>query len=327
MPEEDLNLKNDLEDDIGLESETATQYQFSASEECERLDVQLATFLPEYSRSHLANLIGAGMARVGGKIGKPGMKPKAGEVIEISVPAVVTLQVIPQNIPLEIVHEDDDILVINKAKGMVVHPAPGNPDGTLVNALMHYCGDRLSDINGVIRPGIVHRIDKDTSGLLVVAKNNHAHKVLSEALHEHGVTRIYRAIVDGVIKTDVGMVDAPIGRHPKDRKKMAVNRTHGRRAITHYRVLRRFQAHTLMEFELETGRTHQIRVHMAFLGHPITGDAIYGTSCRLMNTEGQALHAKQLSFLHPGTNLPVSYESEVPAWMLKLLEVLERREG
>ncbi len=310
-----------------IAASSVIHHSFVADGSGDRLDLQLAAFLPEVSRSRLANLISEGYAKVDGKPGKPGLKPKAGQILEIGVPVAVTLQVMPQDIPLVIVHEDDDILVLDKAKGMVVHPAPGNPDGTLVNALMYHCGDRLSDINGVIRPGIVHRIDKDTSGLLVVAKNNHAHVTLSEALQVHGISRIYRAVVDGVIKTDEGTVDAPIGRHPKDRKKMAVTPAHGRHAVTHYRVLRRFHGHTLMEFELETGRTHQIRVHMAFLGHPVTGDTIYGAPCRLMNTEGQALHAKQLGFIHPGTGLPVCYDAADPAWLTKLLEVLERREG
>lgn len=303
-----------------------TLFVFTVQIPGDRLDVHLVGLMPDLSRSRISQLVDEMRVLVDGKPGKSGMKLKAGQRLEVSVPAATPMEANPQDIPLIILYEDDDILVVDKPKGMVVHPAPGNQDGTLVNALLFHCGDRLSDINGVIRPGIVHRIDKDTSGLLVVAKNNHAHQSLSEALQVHGISRIYQAVVDGVVKTDEGIVDAPIGRHAKERKKMGINRRNGRNAVTRYRVLRRYRAHTLMEFELETGRTHQIRVHMAYLGHPITGDTVYGTQCRWMDTRGQALHARKLQLCHPTTGKTMVFESEEPAWMRELVEGLEQRE-
>ena len=314
-----------LEEEASLEI-TETHYDFIVLTSGDRLDIHLATLLPDVSRSRIGQLVGEKRVLVDGKPGKSGMKLKMGQHLAVAIPAAVPLEALPQDIPLAIVYEDDDILVVDKPKGMVVHPAPGNPDATLVNALLFHCGGRLSDINGIIRPGIVHRIDKDTSGLLVVAKNNAAHQSLSEALQTHGISRIYMAVVDGVVKADEGVVDAPIGRHVKERKKMGINRRNGRRAVTRYRVLRRYRSHTLMEFELETGRTHQIRVHMAYLGHPITGDTVYGTPCRLMDTEGQALHARQLQLSHPVTGETLVFESDEPAWMKKLVEALEKRE-
>ncbi len=293
----------------------------------ERLDLFLSALHPEVSRSHAARLAAEGRVRVDGRPGKPGQKLKAGQTVQVEIPRPAPLDIRPQALPLSILYEDDDMLVVDKAKGMVVHPAPGHPDGTLVNALMHHCGSRLSDINGVIRPGIVHRIDRDTSGLLVVAKNNHAHQVLSDALRVHEVRRTYRAVVDGVMGRDEGIVDAPVGRHATDRKRMAVNRRNGRNALTRYRVLRRYRAHTLVECELETGRTHQIRVHMAHLGHPVTGDPVYGTPCRFADTQGQALHAWRLTCVHPVTGVRMMFQSPMPQWLEGLLHMLEVREG
>jgi 23S rRNA pseudouridine1911/1915/1917 synthase len=326
MKSSNPDMNPDLSDeDISLEI-PETHHDFTVQAAGERLDVYLVQLLPELSRSRIGQLVDENRVLVDGKPGKSGMKLKTGQHLAVSVPAPVPLEAVPQDIPLVIVHEDEDILVVDKPKGMVVHPAPGNPDGTLVNALLFHCGSRLSDINGIIRPGIVHRIDKDTSGLLVVAKNNKSHQSLSEALQVHGISRIYRAVVDGVVKTDEGVVDAPIGRHAKERKKMGINRRNGRHAVTRYRVLRRYRSHTLMEFVLETGRTHQIRVHMAYLGHPITGDTVYGTQCRLADTEGQALHARELQLVHPSTGETMIFESDEPEWMRKLVEILEQRE-
>ncbi len=325
IPDQGILIPDMLDEEASLEM-TETHHGFTVLTPGDRLDVHLVTLLPELSRSRIGQLVDEKRVLVDGKPGKSGMKLKAGQHLAVSIPAAVPLEALPQDIPLDIVYEDDDILVVDKPKGMVVHPAPGNPDGTLVNALMFHCGSRLSDINGIIRPGIVHRIDKDTSGLLVVAKNNAAHQSLSEALQSHGISRIYRAVVDGVVKADEGVVDAPIGRHVKERKKMGINRRNGRRAVTRYRVLRRYRSHSLMEFELETGRTHQIRVHMAYLGHPITGDTVYGSPCRLMDTEGQALHARQLRLSHPATGESMIFESDDPVWMKKLVGILEKRE-
>ena len=293
----------------------------------ERLDLFLTALHPEMSRSHAARLIEEGLASVDGRPCKPGQKLKIGQTVRVVVPEPVLPNILPQDLPLSILYEDDDLLVVDKAKGVVVHPAPGHPDGTLVNALMHHCGARLSDINGIIRPGIVHRIDRDTSGLLVIAKNNRTHQALSDALRVHDVRRTYHAVVDGVIGRDEGTVDAPVGRHAGDRKKMAVSRKNGRNAVTRFRVLRRFRAHTLIECELETGRTHQIRVHMAHLGHPVTGDEVYGRPCRLMDTQGQALHAWRLTFEHPGTGACMQFQSPTPEWLERLLLMLQTREG
>ena len=333
LPED---LPDDLTDDLTDDLPEAGSFWENAGTErhthvCqaggERLDLFLSALHPEVSRSHAARLIAEGLVTVDGKPGKPGQKLKAGQLVQVEIPRPVALDIRPQDLPISILYEDDDLLVVDKAKGMVVHPAPGHPDGTLVNALMHHCGTRLSDINGVIRPGIVHRIDRDTSGLLVVAKNNHAHQVLSDALRVHDVRRTYHAVVDGVLGRDEGTVDAPIGRHAGDRKKMAVNRRNGRSAVTNYRVLRRYRAHTLVECELETGRTHQIRVHMAHLGHPVTGDPVYGRSCRFADIQGQALHAWRLTFVHPGTGERMLFQSPTPSWLDGLLRLLATREG
>ena len=288
----------------------------------ERLDSWLSGTLPELSRSRVAQLLGQGLGTVDGKPAKPGLKLRQVQQVVLTIPGLVPLDVVPQDIPIRIVYEDDDILVVDKPKGLVVHPAPGHPDGTLVNALMFHCRDRLSNINGVIRPGIVHRIDRDTSGLLVVAKTNLAHQRLSDDLRRHDVVRTYLAVVDGRVKQDEGTISLPIGRHPVDRKRMSVHTRSGRDAVTHYRVLTPYHAHTLVECRLETGRTHQIRVHMASLGNPVTGDPVYGKACRLMNTQGQALHAFRLELTHPVTGERMSFETPYPDWLVTLLQRL-----
>lgn len=288
-----------------------------------RLDVWLTSKLTgDFSRSFIAKLIEDGNCTVGGRTVKTGYKLKQGDNIEVNIPEPKVLDVKPEQIPLDIIYEDNDIIVINKRRGMVVHPAAGNYSGTLVNALLTHCEGSLSDINGVIRPGIVHRIDKDTSGVLVIAKNNAAHSFLSEKLKDHDIQRVYVAIVEGVIREDSGKIDAPIGRHPVDRKKMAVNVKNGRRAVTHFKVLERFSEVTLIECRLETGRTHQIRVHMSYIGHPLVGDTVYGRAKQKYDIEGQALHARLLGFVHPTTKEYVEFQAEPPKEFNDLLEKL-----
>ena len=245
--------------------------------------------------------------------------------MEAVEPPPEVLDVTPQNIPLDIVYEDGDLLVVNKPKGMVVHPAPGNPDGTLVNALLYHCGGSLSGINGVIRPGIVHRIDKDTSGLLIVAKNDRAHQSLAEQIAVHSFTRIYNAVVYGNLKTEEGTISAPLGRHPADRKRMAVLSSGGREAVTHYRVLERFSGFTLVECRLETGRTHQIRVHMAHIGHPVAGDPVYGPKKCITELHGQCLHARVIGFVHPATGEYLEFDSGLPPYFQQFLSKLRSR--
>lgn len=288
-----------------------------------RLDVWLTSRLEgDYSRSFIAKLIEDGSCTVGGKTVKAGYRLKKEDNIEVNIPEPRLLDVTPEQIPLDILYEDNDIIVINKPRGMVVHPAAGNYSGTLVNALLMHCGNSLSDINGVIRPGIVHRIDKDTSGVLVIAKNNAAHSFLSEKLKDHDIQRVYIAVAEGVIREDFGKIDAPIGRHPVDRKKMAVNVKNGRRAVTHFKVLERFSEATLIECRLETGRTHQIRVHMSYIGHPLIGDTVYGRSKKKYDIEGQALHARLLGFIHPATGKYVEFQAEPPKEFNDLLKKL-----
>ena len=293
--------------------------------ENERIDSWIASKVERFSRTYVQKLIDDKKITVNGRPVKSNYRLKPGDEIVINVPEPEKIEIKPEKIDIEILYEDEDILVVNKPKGMVVHPAFGNYSGTLVNAIMEYCGDRLSDINGVIRPGIVHRIDKDTSGVLVIAKNNAAHEFLSAKLKKHDINRVYVAVVEGVIKDECGMIDAPIGRHPVERKKMAVNTKNGRRAITHFRVLERFKENTYVELKLETGRTHQIRVHMSFIGHPVVGDKVYGRKKQKYNIEGQALHAKLLGFEHPTTGRYVEFEAELPGFFRELLELLRRK--
>jgi len=287
-----------------------------------RVDAYLNENLEEFSRNYLQKLISGGKVRQDGiKIVKKNYRLKEGMLLELNVPEPEKLEVKPQNIKLNIVYEDEGLLVINKDKGMVVHPAPGNYDGTIVNALLYHC-DSLSSINGVIRPGIVHRIDKDTTGLLVVAKNDMVHKNLSEQLKEHEITRIYYALVEGNIKEKSGTVDAPIGRDPSNRMKMAVVEK-GKPAITHFEVLRRFRNATLVKCELETGRTHQIRVHMSYTGHPIVGDALYGFKKNRHAFSRQALHAKKLTFHHPIEKRMMTFTCPMPEDMKELIQKMK----
>ena len=288
-----------------------------------RLDQFLADQLEELTRSAAQRLAEEEQVLLDGKPLKKNYKMAGNETIEVNLPDPEPIDAAPQNIPLDIAYEDDDLLVINKPKGMVVHPAPGNPDGTVVNAVLYHCGDSLSGIGGAFRPGIVHRIDKDTSGLLIIAKNDKAHLYLSQQLKDHTLARTYEAVVIGNLKEDKGTVDAPLGRSPKDRKKMAIV-PGGRRAVTHYEVIARYPGYTHVRCKLETGRTHQIRVHMASLGHPIAGDEVYGPSKSRVDLGGQCLHARQLSFLHPADGQPRQVESQLPAYFRDFLDKLER---
>ena len=290
-----------------------------------RIDKYLAEQLPDITRSHLQKLLKDGSVQMNGKPVKASTKTAAGAVIELTIPEPEEPEILPEDIPLDILYEDSDVILINKPKDMVVHPAAGHYTGTLVNALMYHCKGDLSGINGVLRPGIVHRIDKDTTGVLIVCKNDKAHNALAEQLKEHSITRKYRAIVCGNLKEDEGTVDAPLGRHPQDRKKMAIVRTGGKRAVTHYRVLERFGNYTYIECQLETGRTHQIRVHMASLGHPLLGDEVYGRVKSPFKLEGQTLHAMVLGFIHPTTGEYMEFEAPLPEYFEKLLEKLRRR--
>ena len=287
----------------------------------ERIDSYIAS-VTELSRSNVQKLIESGAILVNGKICKANYKLRTGDVAEIQMPETEDIEALPENIPLDIIYEDSDIIVINKARGMVVHPAAGNYTGTLVNALLYHCKD-LSDINGVRRPGIVHRIDKDTTGLLAVAKNNNAHLVLAEQLQDHTMSRVYYAVVEGIIGENSGTVNAPIGRHDNDRKKMAVNTRVGKPAVTHFEVIERLDNCTLVKCRLETGRTHQIRVHMAYTGHPVTGDPVYGIKNN-RGMEGQALHAGELTLIHPATGRPVTFKAPLPEDFEKLLKRLRR---
>ena len=288
-------------------------------EEKIRIDV-FAAELANVTRSRAAKLIEEGNVLVNGKVALKNQKISNGAVVNINLPEPKTYEVLPQNIPLDIVYEDSDLLVVNKPKGMVVHPAAGNYEDTLVNALMYHCGDSLSGINGVMRPGIVHRIDKNTSGLLIVAKNDLAHNSLALQIKEHSFTRVYEAVVYGNLKQDTGVVDAPIGRHPIKRKQMAVTYKNSKNAITHYEVLQRFGDFTHVRLKLETGRTHQIRVHMASIGHPVAGDDVYGPNKCITKLNGQCLHAKVIGFVHPKTNEYLEFDSELPEYFTKFLK-------
>ena len=289
-----------------------------------RLDVVLSLTLEELSRNHVQKLIEAGQVLVNHQVCKVKKRLlKAGDEIDITIPEPEGLETTPENIPLEIVYEDQDLLIINKPKGMVVHPAVGNQTGTIVNAVMYHCGDSLSSINGVIRPGIVHRLDKETSGLLMIAKNDMAHNSLAKQLAEHSITRFYRAIVYNNFNQDEGTIDRPIGRDPKNRLKQTVTELHARRAVTHYKVIERFGDFTYIEVRLETGRTHQIRVHMAYTKHPLLGDKVYGPQKKVMGTETQILHAKKLGFVHPRTGEYMEFDSELPEEFTRVLNKLK----
>ena len=290
-----------------------------------RLDKAIADLLPQVSRSMAQKLIGEENVILNGKTAGKSDKVRADDEITVFVPDPVELIAVPQNIPVEIVYEDADLLVVNKPKGMVVHPAPGNPDGTLVNALLYHCGDSLSGIGGVIRPGIVHRIDKDTSGLLAVAKNDAAHAGLAVQIKEHSFTREYRAVTVGHMPQQKGSVSFPLGRSRTDRKKQAVNGINARPAVTHYEVLKSYEGFDYCKFALETGRTHQIRVHAAALGHPVAGDTVYGGEKNTLGLAGQCLHAKKLGFIHPVTGRYMEFDSELPPYFEQFLSRLKEQ--
>ena len=289
-----------------------------------RVDAWLAANLEDVTRSAAQRLLEEGRVTCGGRPLAKNYKLTGSETLEVALPEPEPVDVTPQDIPLNVVYEDDDVIVVNKPKGLVVHPAPGHPDGTLVNALLYHCGDSLSGIGGELRPGIVHRIDRDTSGLIIAAKNDFAHQRLAAQLQDHTLARIYHCIVVGNLREDAGTVDAPIGRHPVDRKKMAVA-ANGRPAVTHWRVLERFQGFCYVECRLETGRTHQIRVHMAHIGHPILGDTVYGNKKPVPGLQGQCLHAVGLRFLHPRTGEAVELHCELPEEFQNQLRKLEAR--
>lgn len=292
-------------------------------DEGKRIDKYLAALMPDLSRSYIQKLFGTGNVKCNDKAVKPGYKVSGGDRILVMIPEAVEPKIEPEKIPLDILYEDEDVILINKPKGMVVHPAPGHYTGTLVNALMDHCRGQLSGINGVLRPGIVHRIDMDTTGVLIVCKNDMAHNSIAAQLKEHTITRRYYAVVCGNIREEEGTVDAPIGRHPVERKKMAVNRRNGKEAVTHYRVVERFGAYTWIECRLETGRTHQIRVHMTSIGHPLVGDAVYGTAKTPYTfLQGQTLHAHVLGFVHPRTGQYMEFQAPLPDYFKKLVECL-----
>ena len=290
----------------------------------ERLDAFLARSVEGLTRSAAQRLLEEGCVLVNGRPGKKNCKLNRGDEISVEIPDPKPVDIVPKEIPLEIVYEDDDVLVINKPKGLVVHPAAGHQDDTLVNGLLFAKGDSLSGINGELRPGIVHRIDKDTSGLLAVAKNDLAHVVLASQLKDHTMARTYQCIVCGNLKEDQGTVDAPIGRHPSDRKKMCINERNGKDAVTHWEVIKRYRGYTHVRCRLETGRTHQIRVHMASIGHPILGDTVYGRKKPELGQSSQVLHAGILCFRHPRDEHPVMVMADLPVYFKEVLEKLER---
>ena len=288
-------------------------------EERLRIDVFTAQ-AADVTRSRAAKLIEDGYVLIDGKTASKNDKLNNGIKVSVTLPDPVSYDVKPENIPLDIVYEDEDLLVVNKPKGMVVHPAAGNFEGTLVNALMYHCKESLSGINGVMRPGIVHRIDKNTSGLLIVAKNDFSHNILAKQIKEHSFTREYEAVVYGNLKSDTGIIDAPIGRHPVKRKQMAVVKSGGRNAVTEYTVLERFGNFTHIRLKLQTGRTHQIRVHMASIGHPVAGDDVYGPKKIITSLCGQCLHARKIGFIHPKTNEYMEFSSDLPEYFVKFLK-------
>nr|WP_317348304.1 RluA family pseudouridine synthase [uncultured Blautia sp.] len=289
-----------------------------------RIDRYLTEQCPELSRSYIQKLLKDQKVKADHKTVKANYKVQPGQEIVVEIPDAEPLDIQPEDIPLDILYEDPYLLVVNKPKGMVVHPAAGHTGGTLVNAVMAHCGENLSGINGVLRPGIVHRIDKDTTGALLVCKTDEVHRSLAEQLKEHSIKRRYRAIVRGNLKEDTGTIEGPIGRHPTDRKKMAINYKNGKDAVTHYKVLERFGQYTYVECRLETGRTHQIRVHMSSIGHPLLGDTVYGSGKDPFHLEGQTLHAMILGFIHPTSGEYMEFSAPLPEYFLKLLEKLRK---
>lgn len=301
------------------------KFTVEAPYEGERLDKYLILQCPDYSRSYMQKLIADGNVLLAGKAVKANYKLRIGDSITICLPVLKELEILPENIPLDILYEDNDIIVINKGKDMVVHPAPGHYSGTIVNALLYHCKDSLSGINGVMRPGIVHRIDRNTTGAIVICKNDKAHTFIAEQLKEHSITRAYHAIVHHAFADAAGTIHTTIARHPKDRKKMAVNIEGGREAITHYKVLDELnRQYTYICCNLETGRTHQIRVHMASIGHPVLGDDVYGPAKCPFRLEGQTLHAKTLGFIHPTTKKYVEFDAPLPEYFTNLLQKLKK---
>ncbi len=290
----------------------------------ERADALLARLVPDLTRSAAQKLLERGAVTLNGGLARKNDRPAPGDVLEVVLPDPEPIDLVPQDIPLDVVYEDGDVIVVNKPVGLVVHPAPGHPDGTLVNALLYHCGTSLSGINGELRPGIVHRIDRDTSGLIIAAKNDRAHLALAAQLQDHSLARTYEAVAVGGLRKDSGTVDAPIGRHPVDRKKMAVDRKNGREAVTHWTVLARYPRYTHVECRLETGRTHQIRVHLASIGHPLLGDTVYGAKKPVPGLAGQCLHARRLRFVHPSTGEPVELECPLPDWFQEVLRKIDR---
>ena len=293
--------------------------------EGERIDKCISNYLESLSRSYIQKIIKDGKAYVNDAVVKANYKVKVDDKVQFEIPDCEEPDIPPQDIPLDILYEDKDILIVNNPKDMVVHPAPGHYEGTLVNAIMFHCKDELSGINGVLRPGIVHRIDKDTTGSIIICKNDEAHRKIAQQLKEHSITRKYRAIVYGRIMEEEGTVNAPIGRHPTDRKKMAINEKNGKPAVTHYKVLERFDKYTYIECQLETGRTHQIRVHMTSIGHPLLGDEVYGNAKCPFKLEGQTLHAMTIGFIHPTTGEYVEYEAPLPEYFEHLLQILRTK--
>lgn len=299
-------------------------FEVEAEQEGERLDKFLSIIYPEFSRAFFQKLIKSKQVSVNETPQKASYCVKIDDIVTVEIPDAVETTIEPENIPLDILYEDDDVLIVNKPKGMVVHPSAGHYSGTLVNAIMYHCKDTLSGINGEIRPGIVHRIDMDTTGSLIVCKNDEAHVNIAQQIKEHSVNRIYVGIVCGYVKEDSGTVEGAIGRHPIERKKMAINEKNGKPAITHYKVLERFKNYTYMQFKLETGRTHQIRVHMASIGHPLLGDTLYSSGRSLFkHLQGQCLHAKTIGFIHPKTGEYMEYSAPLPEYFEKLLCLLK----
>lgn len=298
--------------------------EITAEESGERIDALLARLVPELTRSAAQRLLEEGLVTLGGVPVKKNRRTEPGEVYAALLPEPELPEPEPQDIPLDIVYEDADVVVVNKPRGMVVHPAPGHPDGTLVNALLRHCGESLSGVGGERRPGIVHRIDKDTSGLIIAAKNDFAHLALSAQLADRSLSRVYEAVARGEFREEAGTVDAPIGRHPTERKRMAVTERGSRPAVTHWEVIARYRGWTHIRCRLETGRTHQIRVHMAYIGHPLLGDMVYGARKPERGLEGQCLHARELKFLHPRTGEAIHLSTELPEYFQQVLASLPR---
>ena len=301
-------------------------FEVQFEQEGERLDKFLSTIYPDFSRAFFQKLIKNQKVWVNDQNQKASFPVHTDDLVKIEIPDAVETTIVPEDIPLDILYEDQDLLIVNKPKGMVVHPSAGHYTGTLVNAIMYHCKDSLSGINGEIRPGIVHRIDMDTTGSLIVCKNDEAHVDIAQQIKEHSVNRIYVGFVCGNVKDDEGTIEGPIGRHPIERKKMAINEKNGKPAITHYKVLERFGNYTYMQFKLETGRTHQIRVHMASIGHPLLGDALYSSNrSTFKNLQGQTLHAQTIGFIHPKTGEYMEFSAPLPEYFKKLLSILQSK--